>query len=118
MRQRDYIRGKMERLIDYERNINDILLNNNIIDINYITNIYTESLSIDGLNSNLRNNLYKFISNKKNEFYHNELNKLTAKDKNTILKYIDDLKTSNFDLDHELIDKFQAILIEPLKTKK
>jgi hypothetical protein len=118
IRQRDFIRGKMERLIDFERNINEILLNNNNNDINYMATIYSESLSIEGLNNNLRMNLFKFISNKKNEFYNNEMNKLTAKDKNNILKHIDDIRFSNFELDQGLILKFEALLIEAPKKKK
>jgi len=118
IRQRDFIRGKMERLIDFERNINEILLNNNNNDINYMATIYSESLSIEGLNNNLRMNLFKFISNKKNEFYNNEMNKLTAKDKNNILKHIDDIRFSNFDLDQGLIEKYEALLIEAPKKKK
>lgn len=119
LRQRDFIRGKMERLIDYEKNINEILLNNNNnCDINYIATIYSESLSIEGLNNDLRMNLFKFISNKKNEFYDNELNKLSAKDKNTIMKHIDDIKLSNFELNNGLIGRFEALLIEAPKKKK
>lgn len=117
LRQRDFLRGKMERIIDFERNINDILLGNNN-DIYYMATIYSESLSVEGLNNNLKMNLFKFISNKKNEFYNNEINKLTAKDKNTIMKHIDDIRISNFDLDQGLIVKFETLLNEPIKKKK
>ena len=80
--------------------------------------IYFESLSIEGLNNNLRMNLFKFISNKKNEFYYSELCKLNVKDKNSIMKHIDDIRISNFELDHGLIQRFEALLQEAPKKKK
>ncbi len=108
----------MERLIDFEKNINKILLGNNNNDLNYIKNIYSETVYIEGLNINLKNNLYKFISNKMNEFYKNELNKLTAKDKNNITKYIEEIKSTNFEVDPDLIKKFETILQQtPIKKK-
>jgi hypothetical protein len=112
MRQRDYLRDKMERLIGVENNINMILIIQNNFDIDYACTIYEESGIIDGINEKLREKLFEKIIEKKNEFYSNELYRV-KKDKFMIIKYIEEIeKLTKFQVDNEILEKFRILLKE------
>lgn len=118
MRQRDYLRGKIERVMDLERNMNMLLIQNNF-DINYAKQIYEDSGSVEGINETLREKLFNKIIERQNEFYGNESFRLSVKDKNLIIKYIDEIeRSSKFPVDFAVLERFRNLLKEIGNKKK
>lgn len=116
-RRRDNLRNTLDSIKNYENTIKEILYSNNK-NIDYISSIYEECQLVEGLENKLKERLFEFICNKKNEFYSNELKRLSIKDKALISKHIEDINKTKFKLDKKLIEKYQASLIEGLQAIK
>lgn len=97
-----------------------MLLIQHNFDIEYAKSIYEDSGNVEGINENLREKLYEKILEKANEFYSNESFRLTKKDKNLIIKYIEEIeKSSKFKIDFDILERFRNLLNEcvPLRKK-
>lgn len=118
IRQRDFLRGKIEGILELERNINFLLVQNEF-DINYAKILYEEYSSNNQINQNLKDRLFDKIVEKINEFYATESFKLTKKDKNLIIKYIDEIeKSTKFKIDPDILERFRNILKESPSPRK
>lgn len=110
-KQRDLLRNDLIKLQDCEKAIEDILISN-IIDFQNAISLYRESSTLDGLKPKLREKLFHIISVRKEELYKNELKKLTVKDKNIILKYLDDIEENKWFISSDIINKFNELIQE------
>lgn len=108
-KQRDLLRCDLIKVIEIESSINEILCGFNI-DFNYSTIIYKESGLIEGVKPKLRERLFKFISAKKDEFYKNEIKKISNKDKNIISKYIEDIEENKWFVSPEIVIKLKELI--------
>ena len=104
------------KVIEIENSIDDILNNINI-DFSYSAGIYKESGNIEGVKPKLREKLFKFISSKKEEFYKTEIKKLSYKDKNIILRYLEDIEVNNWFISSEIMIKFKDLMQDPISKK-
>jgi len=105
------------KVTEIEATITDIIRNNINYDFNYAFGIYRDSQRIEGVKTKLKDKFFQFLSMKKDEYYKNEIKKLTTKDKNTILKYLEDIEEYKWIVSSEIILKFKELLQEP-QTKK
>jgi len=97
--------------MELENTINEIL-STNYIDLNFAIGIYKESGQVEGVRQKLREKLFQFISSKKQEFFKSEISKLTNKDKNTIIKYMEDIQENKWFVSSEIMIKFKELIQE------
>ena len=69
---------------------------------------FQPTLNLLGKNK-LTNNLYLFISHKKEEQIKEEIKKYTIKDKNTINKHLEDINNYELKISEDLIKKMNEI---------
>ena len=108
-KQRDCLRGKIQQKNEYEKNIIDILLSSNN-DLNYCTIIFNETQGLVGISTRLRDKLFNHISVKKDDFYKNEIKKLTVKDKGLASRYLDEINNENWNISADVIHKLQDLV--------
>lgn len=117
-KQRDNLRMDLIKVQDIEGTIADLMTVQNV-DFAYSISIYKEAKMMEGVNMKVVDKFFYFLSAKKDEFFRGEMKKLTVKDKNTIHKYMDEIKENKWNISREVINRFEEILAEePVGKKK
>jgi hypothetical protein len=109
-KQRDNLRKDLIKVQDIEGTISDIMNSVNI-DFTNSLSIYKDAKNSD-VNPKLIEKFFLFLSSKKEEFFRNEIKKLTAKDKKIISSYFDDIKDNKWIISKEVILKLEELLAE------
>ena len=109
---RNNLKEQFQSKITAENNVKDILKNhiNNNYDINFIVSTYNNSCNALGKDNELCVQLYDLICNKKEEEIKNGLKKFTPKDKNNIIKIIEDIETNQWNIDPEIVNKLRELI--------
>jgi hypothetical protein len=114
---RELVKNDMQIKIELEKNINEFIKQNpgNHCDPNTISNavnLYKEGKQIfisSKEENKIIKKLFEVISAIKEDHLKNEIKKLTTKDKNLILKYIEDVETYGWKIKDEIIKKLHDL---------
>ena len=109
LKQRDFLRNELIKIQEIEKTIAEIITNN-ISDFPYIVYAYKESLNLEGIKQRTRERIFQFISGKKDEFYKLEIKKLTGKDRNVAIKYLEDLEENNWTVNTEILTRLNELV--------
>ena len=99
----------MEEVKENERKLKEII-NSNAYDINNCVNLYKEVLSSKvAINHKMVEDALAIISKKKEEGWLTDLKKMSAKDKNNIIKILEEIKLNGWKIGSKVMDRFYEL---------
>lgn len=110
MTSRDQIMNNIENLMETEKKLKEVLAGDTELD--RAIAIYKETICDNNIYmkyKGLCSDIFKYISTRKEENYKNEIKKFNAKDKNGIIKSLEDLNSNNWDITEETVKKLNEL---------
>lgn len=112
LKYRNNLKNEFQIKITAQNNIQDVLSNYiaQNYDVNYMITVYKDSLNILGKEHTLIEKLFNLISTKKEDIIKNDLKKYSAKDKNTIVKVLEDIEFNQWNISQETKGKLKDLI--------
>ena len=108
---RDHLKNEFQNKFEIEKNIKEIITNSaNNFDYGQAFTLMKEYPTFTNYNQELVTSLHAIISMKKEENLKTELKKLTVKDKNAIMKHLDDIKIHDLKVSADVIQKLRDLI--------
>ena len=110
--QRNNLREQFQSKITCQNTLQDIIMNYNInsYPIDYMITSYKEGVGLLGKDDALVVKLFGVISAKKEESIKNDLKKFSAKDKNNVIKILEDIEFNQWDISQETKTKLKELV--------
>ena len=112
MKNRNDLKNEFQIKINCQNNINDILkkyIENNYT-VDYMINVYKEGCDVFGKENELVEKLFNLISTKKEDEIKNLMKKLSPKDKNNVIKILEDIEFNQWKINPEIIGKLKDFI--------
>ena len=112
IRNRDDLKIQFKERINAENIVSDILRNYNIYsyDYNYMLQSYKDTVLILGEKYPDEEKLYKIICGKKEEELTHLINKFTARDRNSVIKAIEDVENNKLNISEGIMKKLKELV--------
>ncbi len=112
IRNRDNLKIQFKEKINAEVIVNDILRNYNVYgyDCNYMLQSYKDTILILGEKNPDEVKLYKIICRKKEEELNNLINKFTIRDRNNVIKAIEEVESNKICISENIIKKLKELV--------
>ena len=110
--QRNNLREQFQSKITCQNTLQDIIMNYNInsYPMDYMITSYKEGAGLLGKDDALVVKLFGVISAKKEESIKNDLKKFSAKDKNNVIKILEDIEFNQWDISQETKTKLKELV--------
>ena len=112
MKNRNELKNEFQIKINCQNSINDILkkyIDNNY-GVDYMITVYKEGCDVFGKENELVEKLFNLISNKKEDEIKNLMKKLSPKDKNNVIKILEDIEFNQWKINPEIIGKLKDFI--------
>jgi hypothetical protein len=112
MKNRNDLKNEFQIKINCQNNINDILkkyIENNYT-VDYMINVYKEGCDVFGKENELVEKLFNLISTKKEDEIKNLMKKLSPKDKNNVIKILEDIEFNQWKINPEIVGKLKDFI--------
>jgi hypothetical protein len=112
MNHRNELKNEFQTKINCQNSIKDILkkyIDNNY-GVDYMINVYKEGCEIFGKEDELVEKLFNLISNKKEDEIKNLMKKLSPKDKNNVIKILEDIEFNQWKINPEIVGKLKDFI--------
>ena len=112
LKHRNSLKNEFQNKITAQNNVQDVLSNyiSQNYDVNYMISVYKESLPCLGKDFPLMEKLFNLISTKKEDMIKNDLKKFSAKDKNTIVKLLEDIEFNQWNISQDTKSKLKELI--------
>jgi len=112
IKDRDTLKIQFKQKIKAENIIKDILKNHNVYnyDFNYMLQSYKDTIKILGEKYPDEEKLYKIICNKKEEELNNLIKKFTNRDRNNVIKALEEVENSKLKISEDTIKKLKELI--------
>lgn len=109
---RDGLKRNIQTKLNATKSAQDVITNyiTYNYDINYMITIYKETEPVLTKENELITKLFTLISNKKEDQIKNDLKKFTAKDKNNVLKILEDINLNQWAIKDEVVVKLKELI--------
>jgi hypothetical protein len=101
----------IDNIIDHEKKLKEIL--NGEYELDRAIAIYKETISNNSYYlkfKDLCNDIFNYISKRKEEIYKAEIKKFNPREKNTLMKMLDDCNTNNWNISDETLNKMNELV--------
>ena len=112
LKNRDTLKIQFKNKIKAENIVKDILKNHNVYnyDFNYMLQSYKDTIKILGEKYPDEEKLYKIICNKKEEELNNLIKKFTNRDKNNVIKALEEVENNKLKISEDTIKKLKELI--------
>lgn len=109
---RNSIKNELQKKEEIQKKMVEIIKDNTMknFDFTYLGSVYKEGFQMLGDKNIMVRQFFKFCSNKKEEALKNELKKLSPKDKNYIVKLLEDISYNKWEISEDVISKLKALI--------
>ena len=109
---RNTIKAELDKRCDIVKKINNVMKDKNktINDFSQILSIYQDAITILGDSNELVQTYFKYCSAKREEMIKQDIKKYTPKDKNTIIKLLEEINTSKWLISAETLNTLQSLI--------
>ena len=112
IKDRDILKIQFKKKIKAENIVKDILKNHSVYnyDFNYMLQSYKDTIIILGEKYPDEEKLYKIICNKKEEELNNLIKKFTNRDKNNVIKALEEVTNNKLKISEDTIKKLKELI--------
>jgi hypothetical protein len=112
IKDRDTLKIQFKKKIKAENIVKDILKNHSVYnyDFNYMLQSYKDTIKILGEKYPDEEKLYKIICNKKEEELNNLIKKFTNRDRNNVIKALEEVENSKLKISEDTIKKLKELI--------
>jgi len=111
IRARDHLKNEFHNKYEIEKAIRELITNSAAhFEFNHAMTLFKEYPTHINYNEDLISQLHQFISLKKEELLRAEIKRFSVKDKNNIIKHLEDIENNKLKINSDVLHKLKELI--------